>query len=210
MEMESEAGFDDWELVRTAQQGAPGEVRTALAVLYDRYDSLLRRGIRKKVNSDWDASEIAAETWARVVCRIHLYEQRSTPLLSWLFGIANRVMLEQCRRTREHSFDDQTEASWSRRSGASPLPGEELDCNQSRSTDLANSTAGNPKLPVLDALASLPPLERRIIVLRYFENCESLKEVATHLQKNQSTVRVYHQRALHKMKCYLEARAAGT
>lgn len=202
---------DDDHLVRLAQGHDREQGRDAVGKLYAKYNRELWLVVRKRVHAECDAKDICMETWKRAIERMPEYEPRGKPFIAWLVRIAGNVRLEQWRQAdglvSVETLDDTLHVAAQQiieqvaAEGPPRAQGADGSVDEDASGDAAVQAAADCLL--MTAVQGLSACERQIIMLRYFEDAASLKDVADSLGLNQSTVRVYHRRALDKIKSFL-------
>lgn len=146
---------------------------TAIEALYEGYGPVLLRYSYRQTN-DWSqAQDIVSEVFLRLLRSIDRYQPRGTPLLAWLYRIARNAAIDQRRRTQHWvtGVDAQLEG-WA---GKVVMSANALDLAQ--------------------ALTSLSPEHREVVVLRFLEQ-RSAEDVALILGKSESAVRSLQHRAL--------------
>ena len=152
----------DEELMTAVRGGSP-EGNAAFAELFARHRALVWGFFRRRV---WDAAraeDLTQETFVALLKSAPRYEVRA-PFRSFLFGIAFNLLAEERRRARHRESPDE-------------LPG---------------LAASAPDLDVVmhvrQAIASLDPIDRDVLLLREFETL-SYAEIAAALDVPVNTVR---------------------
>jgi RNA polymerase sigma factor (sigma-70 family) len=188
---------DDEILIQLITQGSRADSQSALETIFVRHHEDY---IRSKVASATDTDEIAAAVWLVVLEKIYDFVWTGTPIKSWLLSIAHRKVLEFLNTPPSLSLEDLNE----RRDAALYFiaiqlhlfdqvePLHEVDPNVRKEADEI----------VHRLLSHLPDIERKIIMLIYFdfEGLENSTEVAKRLGMNKNTIRVYHKRARDKLR----------
>jgi RNA polymerase sigma-70 factor, ECF subfamily len=195
----------DASLVREMIEGS----EDALASLYDRHSSAVFGAAMRASRDRWMAAEVVQETFLALWNRAESFDPSRGTLHSWLLAIARNRAIDRLRAAGRHeraatfsSFagidaDDQSTVEWLTASGeligaAGPEIGPE--------TALSSKET---RLSVQDAVASLQPTERSVIVLAY-EAGLSQSEIAAKLGWPIGTVKTRTRRALHHLRDHLE------
>lgn len=148
--------LDDEELLAAARSGD----RAALEALISRYQSLVYRFSIRMCGDAEDASDVLQETSLAMARSIEDFRADSS-LSTWLYTIARRFCLRKRRRSK---FAPTREESLER------LSGERLELLHARTHDpeeeLARKQLGTA---LADAIASLEPSQREVLVLRDME-----------------------------------------
>lgn len=181
----------------------------ALAELLRRHHRTSIRVARTYVSTDACAEEVAQEAWLGVVQGLSTFEGRST-FRSWLFTIvANIAKRKSKREARSVPFsalgdgDEETgptvdpsrfltDGRWAGHWANAPalLPDEELQNHQVRAL-------------IERAIEDLPPLQRRVILLRDVEGV-SAEEACAILEITEANQRVLLHRARGKVRAAVE------
>jgi RNA polymerase sigma-70 factor (ECF subfamily) len=181
----------------------------ALAGLYDRYAQAVFATAMRVSRDRGIAAEVVQETFLTLWNRAELFDPSRGALPVWLLTIARNRAIDRVRAAARHeraaafsSFgrgetDDQSTVEWLTSTGeligvAGQDPGPE--------TALADKET---RESILDALASLAPLERRVIELAY-DSGLSQSEIAAHLGWPMGTVKTRTRRALRHLRERLE------
>ena len=147
----------------------------AYAELHERYDAQLHSVARAHGCSRAVAQEVVQETWAAVARNIHAFQGRST-LKTWIFTILVHAANAQVKRERRLVAVPDIEPS-----STAPTPHEHVV----RQELFARVRA---------AIESLPPTQRKVIVLRELQGLSS-EEVCDHLEISEGNQRVLLHRA---------------
>ena len=191
----------DADLVRRLIEGS----QEALASLYDRHAQTVFAAALGTSRDRWIAEEVVQETFLTLWNRAERFDPSRGALRAWLLTIARNRAVDRLRAAGRHdraatfsSFgtddaDDQSIVEWLTSSGelvvmAGPEPGPEVALS-SKETQTA----------IRDALASLAPLEREVIVLAYDDGF-SQSEIAAHLGWPIGTVKTRTRRALGRLR----------
>lgn len=182
----------------------------ALAEILGRYHHATVRVARTYVATDACAEEVAQEAWLGVVQGISTFEGRGS-FRSWLFSIVGNIAKRRGKREARSvpfsSFGDDDEDTgpsvdpsrfladgrWAGHWANPPrkLPDAELEDHQVRAL-------------IERAIDDLPPLQRRVILLRDVEGV-SAEEACVVLEISESNQRVLLHRARGKVRAAVEA-----
>ena len=175
---------------------AAGEL-AALDALYDRYAGVVFALVLRIVADRQVAEELLQETFLRAWQRADLFERARGRVPSWLLGIAHNLAIDELRRRRRRPqgvTPREREAS-ERELASVPDPGPEV---------AEEAWASLRRAQVAAALERLPPAQRRIIELAYFEGY-SQSEIAARLGEPLGTVKTRMRLGLHKLRDLLQA-----
>jgi RNA polymerase sigma-70 factor, ECF subfamily len=184
----------------------------ALASLYDRHHEAVFAAALRVTRDRSVAAEVVQETFLTLWDRAELYDSSRGRLPTWLTTIARNRSVDHLRsagrRDRASTFssfgrddgDDQSVAEWLTTSGAligaagaDPLPEAALTGKETRAS-------------IEQALATLAPQERAVIVLAYDAGL-SQSEIAAHLGWPIGTVKTRTRRALANLRGRLDGSA---
>jgi RNA polymerase sigma-70 factor (ECF subfamily) len=181
----------------------------ALARLYDRHAPAVFAEATRASRDRWIAAEVVQETFLALWNRAELFDPSRGELRAWLLTIAHNRAIDHLRRAKRHdratvfsSFGasgdiDASTIDWLAASGdlvaaAGPEPGPE--------TSLARAET---RASIADAIASLAPFERSVILLAYHGGL-SQSEIAARLGWPIGTVKTRTRRALRHLRDRLE------
>ena len=186
----------------------------ALAGLYDRYGKAVYAAATRAGGDPWVAAEVVQETFLALWDRAELFDSSRGTLPAWLTAIARNRAIDRHRAAGRHdraasfsSFvrtdaDDHSVVEWLTATGelvgvasAEPAPEIALSNKETRAS-------------IEDALTSLDPAERRVIVLAY-DGGLTQSEIAATLGWPIGTVKTRTRRALRRLRDRLEGREAG-
>jgi RNA polymerase sigma-70 factor, ECF subfamily len=200
----------DATLVRHMIEGC----QEALAGLYDRHGAAVFAAAMRAVRDRWIAAEVVQETFLALWNRGELFDPSRGTLAAWLATIARNRAIDRLRSAARHeraasfsSFasseaDEHSVVEWLTASGeligaAGPEPVPEIAL-----------TDKETRASIEDALGSLDPVERRVIVLAY-DGGLSQSEIAASLGWPIGTVKTRTRRALRHLRDRLERPGAG-
>jgi RNA polymerase sigma-70 factor (ECF subfamily) len=200
----------DASLVRHVIEGS----QEALAALYDRHADAVFSAAMRASRDRWIAAEIVQETFLALWNRAEQFDPSRGTLRAWLATIARNRAIDRLRSAARHQraanfssyarteADDQSVVEWLTASGeligvAGPELGPEIALSDKET-----------RASIEEALASLDPVERRVIVLAY-DGGLSQSEIATSLGWPIGTVKTRTRRALHRLRDRLERPGGG-
>lgn len=143
----------------------------------DNYQRVFRYAYAR-LGSVTDAEDASAATFLAAVKSIGRFKPRGVPITGWLLRIAHHETVNVQRRNRRHH-------------AAVALDPEVMGRDGSALPDI--------RIDLRDALATLRPEERAIVVLRLVEG-NSIAEVASILGKTEGAVKMMQGRALRKLR----------
>jgi RNA polymerase sigma-70 factor (ECF subfamily) len=153
----------------------------AVAVLVNRYQHRLYRYLFRLVRESDTAADLFQQTWLHAVRNIRRYDGRSS-FDTWLFAIAHNAAMDLLRRKTGESLDDHPQ-----------IPA------QAHEDSLASLMASERAAILAGHLASLPPLFREVLTLRFEEDMK-LEEIAAVTGVPLSTVKSRLHRALESLR----------
>ncbi len=163
---------------------------TGLVGLMERHQDHLFRYLVRLVGDEAVAEDVFQQTWLRAAERIDRYD-RSRPFAPWLFTVARNLALDQLRRRQAESLEDLPESDAPASAGADPL---------------ARAVASQQGSRLAEAVATLPPLHREVLSLRFEEDL-ALPELARRLGVPLPTAKARLYRALSRLREVLLVRA---
>ncbi len=169
----------------------------ALDALYDRYAGVVFALVLRIVADRPVAEELLQETFLRAWQRAGLFEGSRGRVPSWLLGIAHNLAIDELRRRRRRP-QAVTPREWERAErelAGLPDPGPAV-------AEEAWSRLRRAQIEA--ALGRLPPAQRRIIELAYFEGY-SQSEIAARLGEPLGTVKTRMRLGMRKLRDLLEA-----
>lgn len=157
--------------------------------IFERYFATIHHYLRQRVG-DSRAEELAAETFARAFRARRRFDARHASALPWLYGIATNL-IKMHRRSEERRLRAYGRAV---ERDAQPSTSEDDD-------DRLDAAALAPALS--DALATLPPRQREVLLLHAWAGL-SPAEIATALGVSPAIVR----KRLHRARAHVAGRIA--
>jgi RNA polymerase sigma-70 factor (ECF subfamily) len=200
----------DVDLVRLVAEGSA----EALASIYDRHVRDIYSVAARTTGDASLAGDVVQETFLALWDRAELFDPARGSLRGWLLAIARNRAIDHVRHARRHDRavafsafgpagqDDDSLAEWLTDSGVlvatgAPEPGPE--------TMIVNLET---RAVVADAIASLAPVERSVILLAYGAHLSQV-EIAARLGWPLGTVKTRTRRALRHLRERLVPRSAG-
>ncbi len=185
---EGEQELSDLELLMRVQN----RNRRALEVLYDRY-SAKALGLAYKILRDRDlAEEIVIDAFWRVWQRADQFQMGRGSFASWFYGIVRHLAIDELRRRDARpapSEDEQLEAA--------------VASDVTRENDVTEIVARTLNADtVQNALNALPPAQREVIHLAYFEGL-TRKEISKRLGQPLGTIHTRARLGLDKLRILL-------
>ena len=169
---------------------------TALDPLYDRYAGLVFALVLRILGDRQAAEDLLQEVFVRAWQRAGTYQQTRGRVTTWLLGIAHNLAIDEVRRRRrrpqglaEREADDADEPLLS-------LPATDPDV-----ADQAWERLRRARISA--ALGQLPPAQRAIIELAYFEGYTQ-SEIAVRLGEPLGTVKTRTRLGLRKLRDMLQ------
>ena len=186
----------------------------ALPALYDRHADAVFSAALRASGDRWIAADVVQETFLALWNRAELFDPSRGTLSAWLARIARNRAIDRLRSKAIHeraasfsSFassqaDDHSVVEWLTASGEligvagpEPIPEIALSDKETRAS-------------IEEALGSLDPVERRVIVLAY-DGGLSQSEIAASLGWPIGTVKTRTRRALRRLRDRLEGPGDG-
>jgi RNA polymerase sigma-70 factor (ECF subfamily) len=156
---------DEPSRVIAARDGDPA----AQAWLVERWTPPLWRFCRRMLLNEEDAFDACQESLVKVLRNLHRYDPERS-FSTWVFGIARNTCIDEYRRRKRRAWDE---------------PGDVVDeTSPSPLTAVVKTQRGEI---LEDALGSLPPMYREILVLYHFEH-RKYTEIAEILELPLGTV----------------------
>ena|SRR5919202_4390212 len=177
--------FDDETLVRLVAQQ---DVR-ALEALYQRYSRPVFSLALKILGDREVVEEVVQEVFLRLWTRAHGYDPQRGKLLSWLLTIAHHRAIDELRRRRSQPETDGLR--------------EQLATSEEPEADPSASLAHvEERAAVQQALAQLPPAQRRPIEMAYYGGMTQV-EIAVALSEPLGTIKTRMRLGMQKLRTLL-------
>lgn len=209
----------EWEkrILQCIQHGTVEERQAAFGALHEHYAPGLTRLVARRGVPSGDREDIVQQVWFIVLSKIDTFQARGYTMRPWLSAIAGVLIKEYWRKAKRHArrelpYDRPGQGSgdetvWEEGNLQKEHQRErhELQSDRYHGWDHPD---GDYKQPLSreekDRLMHLvvKDLEdpyRRIVMLKYFGGL-SFDAIAAQLGMNPSTVRVYHKRALERLR----------
>jgi RNA polymerase sigma-70 factor (ECF subfamily) len=176
--------------------------------LYQRHSGPLYRFVRRLLGAaaSTRADEVFQDTWSRVIQARARWSPQGASFRTWLFTIAQRIVIDVQRRSgRERSIDDDDAAGWApdgepwQRWPAPPASA--VDAAAGPAEQLFWRTAGARLLQCLEAL----PTAQRAVFLLHHEDGLSLADAAQSLQLGFETAKSRLRYAMDKLRACMGA-----
>jgi RNA polymerase sigma-70 factor (ECF subfamily) len=150
------------------------------ADLYTRNFHAVYAYIARRTVSREEAEDLTSEVFHQALANLQRFEWRGTPFVAWLIRIAANTMADRWR-------------SRSRETGV-PLTDEPSD---------ESMTGIEHRAALYQLVDSLPPDQRRVIVMRFAEQ-KSIREIAQELHRTEGAIKQLQFRALEKLRASME------
>ncbi len=167
---------------------------SAFAKLVERYLDPIYAFSRRLTGSPTNAEDVAQETFVKVWKTLDRYHTTGT-FKPWIFAVARNTAIDLLRKRKVSVFSDFEDSE-----GKNVLS--ETIHDPDTVPQLLIDKAENKKL-IEGALAELPPIDREILTLHYFEDM-TFEAIGKVLKKPLNTVKSRHRRALGKLREYFE------
>lgn len=167
--------------VARAQEGD----RDAFAFLYARFADDVRGYAYSIVHDHHAAEDVTQQVFAKLMRVIGKYQVRDVPFFAWMLRVTRNVALDHLRKHH-------------------PLPVEEVRSDRDREP----VHAGDQLSELTAALATLPPGQREVLVLRHLVGL-SPAEIAQRVGKSESSIHGLHHRGRRSVVSELIERGAA-
>ncbi|MFQ3684238.1 sigma-70 family RNA polymerase sigma factor [Roseiflexus sp.] len=158
-------------------RAAAGDAES-FGVLYQQYSAAIYRFILARVREPAEAEDLCGQVFLKAWEAMPAYEQRGYRFSSWLYQIAHNLVIDYYRT--QHPACTLVDAP---------------ALNDGHESTLDRVIANEESATIASAIAELPPDQRRVIVLRFFQDLPH-GEVARLLDKSRAACRVIQHRAL--------------
>ena len=187
--MASESNIAEAEQEQTLVSQAINGDADAFGVLYTHHLDAIYRYVYFRVSDVPLAEDLTEEVFIRAWTALPSYEPRGHRFMSWLYRIAQNLVVDHYRRQSSRASDDDTEM-------------EKLPDLQSLPEDLLAEQQDHASLA--RAVQQLGDNEQHVIILRFVEGF-SHREVADVIGKSEGASRVIQYRALEALAKLMEA-----
>ena len=171
---------DDQSLITKVAEGD----RDALATLYERYVSRMYSYVYYRTHHRETAEDIVSETFLKALERISTFDPKRGNVSAWLHGIARNLIVDHFRSLKPmQAIEDVWDLA--------------DDTNIPRDADTALQVA-----KVREALQTLTPEQREIMILRLWDNYP-FAEIAALTGKSEAACKMAFGRALQKIRSIL-------
>jgi RNA polymerase sigma-70 factor, ECF subfamily len=161
--------------VARAKQGD----REALRFIYIQYADNVYGYVASILRDEHEAEDVTQVVFARLMTKLHKYEQREVPFASWLLRLAHNAAYDHLRRRL-------------------PMPAEEV-----RSPDERVEKSSSDDVQVVgQALAALPEDQRTVVVLRHLVGLTP-GEIAERLGRSENSIHGLHHRGRRALQSHL-------
>lgn len=173
-------------LIRIAQQE-----QAALSQLYDRYARVLYAFAFKILGSAEEAEEVVLDVFARVWKTAESYDAKKGRVDTWLFTIARSRALDRLRAKKRQVQVTEASQHQAKTEPASTLqPLEDVLIQERRQQ-------------MMTALAQLPPEQRQVIELAYYQGL-TRAEIAAQTGHSVGTIKTRIRLGLNKLRQFLD------
>lgn len=158
----------------------------AFQQLYEKHAQDVYRYLYYRLGNAHDAEDLAQQVFVNAWVKMRSYRPGSSPVSSWLLAIARNLLITFYRRRRmSHSLDDPAVYAALPDSRAEFDPVEEAERRWRYDA-------------VRDAIDTLPPDYRKVLLLRFVLNLQH-RDIAAALRRTEGAVRILQLRALRKL-----------
>ena len=164
----------------------------ALSLLYDRYAGAVFSLLVRILGDRPSAEELLQEVFVRVWQRAGTYEGARGKPLTWVLGIAHNLAIDEVRRRKRRPIEADDRDEDGQNTLLLALPAEGAD-----PSDLAWERLRREQ--ILAALAQLPPAQRTLIELAYFEGYTQ-SQLAARLGEPLGTIKTRMRLAAQKLR----------
>ncbi len=180
------AAYTDEQLVHALTRGEAW----AMTALYERYARLVYSLALKILNDRGAAEETVQEVFVKVWKRARDYDAARGKFSSWLSGIAHHHAIDELRRRRVRPAASEDENAMAEVVADNPAPFDQALQSLERRR-------------IAEALAAIPPEQRRCIEMAYFEGYTQ-QEISERLSEPLGTVKTRMRLGMQKLRVLLE------
>jgi RNA polymerase sigma-70 factor (ECF subfamily) len=185
LRVDGSGGTSESDLVQRAVAHAKAGDSEGIHFLYVRYSPDVLRYVDSVLHDRHEAEDITQNVFAKLITTIGKYEQRDVPFTAWILRVARNAALDHMRAKRA-------------------IPTEDV-----RVADNGRAQVGFDRSQALrEALAGLPDDQREVLVLRHIIGLSPV-EIATALDKTESSVHGLHHRGRRTLRANLEELGAA-
>lgn len=146
----------------------------ALHFLYTRYADTIRRYITGLLGDAQEAEDVTQTVFLKLMTKLDRYEPRGIRFDAWLLRVARNVAFDEMRRRR-------------------PVPASELIEEDEGAPSGRVAVDDADRFSIREALATLPPAQREVVVLRHLIGL-SPGEIAARLDRTEASIHNLHHR----------------
>ncbi len=143
------------------------------------------------------AEDIASETFARIVEKIHSFVLRDVPFKAWVFRIAHNLLTDHFRRHKRFQSLSLEAVDWDDQAGQN----QSGDWGAADGGDIAEQIV--ERMELHQVITTLPADQRTVFILRFIEGLD-LEQVATALDKSVVAVKSLQFRAVRNLRTALD------
>ncbi len=177
----------DVELLRRVAEGD----QEALITLYDKYGRLVYSLAYRMLQDHQLAEEVTQDVFTRVWQMAHSFDPKRSSFTTWLTSITRNRTIDVLRRRRVRGLTGPGEA--------------ELNTAITRADERFIPEHHLEALAVREALEQLPPTQREVLELAYFQGMTQ-REIAKHLNIPLGTVKTRMRLGMMKLRDLLESK----
>lgn len=157
----------------------------ALHFLYVRYAAEVQRNISSVIKDQHQAEDITQDVFIKLTRVIGKYEPREVPFSAWILRVARNATIDYMRSQRM-------------------TPCEDIRLRDDERGEISQRRGGDLRR----ALEQLPPDQREVLILRHIVGLTPV-EIASLLDKTESSIHGLHHRGRSSLKSFLEDLGAG-
>jgi RNA polymerase sigma-70 factor (ECF subfamily) len=175
----TDASPETLQLVKQAVVRAKEGDDDALGYLYITYSNNIYGYVRSIVHDDYEAEDLTQHVFAKLITRLHKYDDRGVPFFAWLLRLARNVAIDHLRANR--------------------ITPTETVLGRDASCDSDPDRCQTVRL----ALDSLPEDQRQVVVMRHIVGLTP-GEIADRLGRSEASIHGLHHRGRRAMRQELE------
>jgi len=143
------------------------------------------------------AEDIASETFARIIEKIHGFVLRDVPFKAWVFRIAHNLLTDHFRRHKRFQNLSLEAVDWDDK----VVQNQSGDWGAADGGDIAEQIV--ERMELHQVITTLPTDQRTVFILRFIEGLD-LEQVATALDKSVVAVKSLQFRAVRNLRTALD------